>query len=133
MQGWAADMLEPTDRVQYTDGTSLSCRNLNGIEDVAVIDQRHWFAGNIRLLSDGCFANFSCSAASLLKEIAFSANRMRKFPTIFRFARCTRVSRRFTLVLPEFCLQFAEFAESCRTPAELFRGTFVTGNINFLC
>ena len=30
-------------------------------EDVAVTDQRHWFAGNIRFLSDGCFASFSCS------------------------------------------------------------------------
>ena len=47
-------------------------------------------------------------------------------------ATLCNVSRRIILGLPEFCLQFAEFAEPCRTPAELFRRSLMTGKNFFV-
>ena len=63
--------------------------------------------------------------------VASGRKRLKSRPETPRDVACGRVSRRILLGLPEFCLQFAEFAEPCRTPAELFRGSLMTGKNYF--
>ena len=47
-------------------------------------------------------------------------------------AGTARVSRRIISGLRSACLRFAEFAEPCRTPAELFWGSLTMGKNCFV-